>query len=56
VPDGHGISHMYMCIMQDILMSRSLDFMQAGLLVSYSYPDHCDALALMNAVYALATQ
>lgn len=28
---------------------------QSGLLVSYSYPDHCDALALMNAVYALAT-
>jgi hypothetical protein len=48
--------HTCLYIMQDILMFRLLDLMQAGLLVSYSYPDHCDALALMNAVYALATQ
>ena len=27
---------------------------QSGLLVAISFPDHCDALALMNAVYAVA--
>jgi len=32
-----------------------LSEMQAGLLVSISFPDHCDALALFNAVYAVAT-
>jgi hypothetical protein len=42
---------------QDFVLFRQLlTPIQAGLLVSYSYPDHCDALALMNAVYALATQ
>lgn len=41
--------------LRELPSTGDLSEMQAGLLVSISFPDHCDALALFNAVYAVAT-